>query len=141
MGKRGFTLLELLMVVIIIGILAALALPAYYRTVERSRAAEVVTMLGQLRGAVQRACLSSSAGTYPANYAALDIENPQGNAQLTLRWTFPNLGSGTCNPLTFNMTVTRSGGPCQSSTVQMDVRNPPLDNPFIYVWAAGSPCA
>ena len=43
MNKNGFTLIEVLTVVIIIGILTSIALPMYTRAIERSRATEAMT--------------------------------------------------------------------------------------------------
>lgn len=47
--KRGFTLLELIVVIIILGILATLGLTQYGRTIERSRGSEARAILGQIR--------------------------------------------------------------------------------------------
>jgi prepilin-type N-terminal cleavage/methylation domain-containing protein len=47
--KKGFTLLELVLVIIILGILATLALNQYGKMIERSRAAEAKAILGDLR--------------------------------------------------------------------------------------------
>ena len=50
-SKSGFTLLELLIVVIIVSILAAVALPQFGKVMEKSRAAEGVAILGAIRTA------------------------------------------------------------------------------------------
>ena len=61
--RRAFTLIELLIVVLIVGILATVALPQYTKVVEKARWTEAVSMLGSIR----KACLVYYAekGIYP----------------------------------------------------------------------------
>ena len=51
--QRGFTLVELMIVVIIVGILAAVAIPMYTGATEKSRATECVAALGTIRSAMR----------------------------------------------------------------------------------------
>lgn len=71
--KGGFTLIELLVVVLIIGILAAIALPQYTLAVERARAAEAITMVGNLSQAADAYLLASGYGNNSDISDSLDI--------------------------------------------------------------------
>jgi len=61
--KKAFTLVELLIVVMIIGILATLAVPQYQKMVERARAAEAIQTIGSIMRSVSRYYMEY--GNYP----------------------------------------------------------------------------
>ena len=74
--KSGFTLLEIIIVIIIIGVLASLALPRLFKTVEFSRAAEAFRAMSSIRQSVER-CYLQSGGTYVGCFLNnLDLEDP-----------------------------------------------------------------
>jgi len=54
MNKKGFTLMEVLIVVVIIAGLAAVTYPSYKSSIERARASEAVTMLGAIQAAQEK---------------------------------------------------------------------------------------
>lgn len=69
--KKGFTLLELIIVIIIIGVLATLATGQYIRVVEKARSAEGAYILGALRSAQMRYYAEYEA--YTATVGNLDV--------------------------------------------------------------------
>ncbi|MGD7033829.1 pilin [Methylotuvimicrobium buryatense] len=64
--QQGFTLIELMIVVAIIGILAAVALPAYQDYTVRAKMSEVVLAGSTCRTAITEVAQTSSASTLPA---------------------------------------------------------------------------
>jgi type IV pilus assembly protein PilA len=61
--QKGFTLIELMIVVAIIGILAAIAIPAYSDYTERAKVSELVTMASACKASVTE--FYQAQGTFP----------------------------------------------------------------------------
>ena len=78
MKTHAFTLIEVLIVVLIIGILAAIAVPQYKKIILKTRFSEVASALKTLIDAQTRYYLAN--GTYTNDRDSLDIEFPLGDS-------------------------------------------------------------
>ncbi|MBM3254228.1 MAG: prepilin-type N-terminal cleavage/methylation domain-containing protein [Candidatus Omnitrophica bacterium] len=114
LSLTGFTLLEVLMVVIIIGVLATLAIPQYTKTVEKARASEAYSNLGTLRKAEWIFYNDRSPQTFTAVVASLDIENPNSMATRNFNYTI------TASSSTFTVTATRASGTNAGETITIN---------------------
>jgi len=63
-GQQGFTLIELMIVIAIIGILAAIAIPQYQNYVARAQASEPVSLLGAAKTPIAE--FAANNGRFPA---------------------------------------------------------------------------
>jgi len=105
-SQKGFTLIELMIVVVIIGILAALAIPRFMRATTRSKQSEAKNILKQIY-AMERA-YRQEYDTYWGNGVSASAANPNNFARIgveimsTARYTY----SITATQNTFTVTAT-----------------------------------
>ena len=87
MNTKGFTLIELLVVVLIIGILASIALPQYFKAVEKSKAAEALSLFGTIVGAEQRYYMVRDSFTNQFSNLDIDFSGASGSTFKTNNYT------------------------------------------------------
>ena len=73
---RGFTLIELMIVVAIVAVIAAVALPNYFGSVRKSRRADAITALNQIAQAQERWRANNVSYTTVLTSAGLNVPNP-----------------------------------------------------------------
>ena len=82
LNSSGFTLLELLVVVFIVGILTGIALPQYRKTVGKAELAQVISAIKAVHNAEDRYFLVNDA--YATSFNDLDIDLPNNNVRCTI---------------------------------------------------------
>jgi type II secretion system protein G len=119
--QSGFTLVEILIVVIILGILAAIVIPQFTNASTSARTSAVVSQLQTLRSQIQLFKLQHDdtiptlVGTSPACWNQLMIKTDvNGTVDTTAGLYGPYLQSVPVNPLNSNANVTAPGS--QTST-------------------------
>jgi len=74
-GQSGFSLVELTIVVVILGVLSMMAVPRYRTAVERAKGAEAFNYLAQIEAGQERH--NARTGTYADSLNKLDVKVPQ----------------------------------------------------------------
>jgi len=115
-GRKGFTLVELMVVVIIVGVLAAVAVPIFRGNVKRAMASEGAALLGSVLTA-QKVYYAEHA-TYTQSKTALMVDGT-GNKYFTdytvtsadeNGFVATTTGRGDADGITVKMEYTNSGG-------------------------------
>jgi type IV pilus assembly protein PilE len=103
---RGFTLIELMIVTVVIAVLASVAMPSFFESIRKSRRADAITSLSTV--AQRQEAWRGNNPTYTANLGStgLNVANPS-SGYYTLAVSFP---VGASSGVAYTVTATRAGG-------------------------------
>ena len=76
-NQKGFTLIELMVVIVIVGILSAVALPSIFNMTAKAKLTEVVVIFGTFQRFADMHFQTQ--GELPKSFAEMGLELPNGN--------------------------------------------------------------
>jgi type IV pilus assembly protein PilA len=110
--QQGFTLIELMIVVAIIGILAAVALPAYQDYTVRAKVSEVVLALSGPKTSLSE--WFGDKGSFPANAASVGFDTSGSKYVVN-----PLVFAGAANVATLSATVQATQSPADGTIIAL----------------------
>ncbi|MFB4202177.1 Fimbrial protein [wastewater metagenome] len=108
--QQGFTLIELMIVVAIIGILAAIAIPAYQDYTRRAQASELISVAAPVKTAVSEFAVVNG---YLPNAGSVNFSSVSTDLVSGVTWNGGSIsvtGSGQLSSLTISMDPTLNSG-------------------------------
>lgn len=129
MKNRGFTLIELMIVVAIIGILAAIAVPKFAELIKKSREGALKGTLSSVRSAL-RVYYADNEAIYPAGPAGANITYLQSSLAPKYLNEWPSVHAAPYHPETATVDAISGGDPAAADSTD--------DGEWVYVSNRGS---
>ena len=117
--RNGYTLAEVLVVVVIIGVLATLLIPRFTAQPERANAAEAAGFLGSIRQGEMAYRLDTGLYLAPADatdWAKLGLDTPT-----STKWSYSVVGGDPATAGTGTATATRLTGTYVTKTISLSI--------------------
>lgn len=134
--QSGFTLIELMIVVAIIGILAAIAIPRYQDYTVRAKMSEVINMMTPAKASISESYISN--GAFPTDATAAGVEvGAQGNYIASAAYATAGTGDTATATIIYTLDSAANGVPTEVAGAQVgmkaSIKNGAVD------WSCGIP--